>query len=77
MTFLPIFFKLNKKILENLCAKAAATNIVFMKKGRTEVIEQQNINQHLCQRTECYEALEVTQSHGRPRLEQNPATVTG
>ena len=32
-----------------------------MKKGRTEVIEKQYINQHLHQRTEYYEALEVTQ----------------
>jgi hypothetical protein len=30
---------------------------------RSEVIEHQYINQHLHQRTEYYEALEVTQSH--------------
>jgi hypothetical protein len=32
-----------------------------MKKGRTEVIEKQYINQHLPQRTEYHEALKVTQ----------------
>jgi hypothetical protein len=51
--------------------KAAATNIVFMKKGQTEVIEHQYINQHLHQRTEYYEAVGSNST-----LEQNSESVT-
>jgi hypothetical protein len=42
-----------------------------MKKGQTEVIEQQNINQLLYQRTEYCEAVGSYST-----LEQNPAPVT-
>ena len=43
-----------------------------MKKGRTEIIEHQYINQHLHQWTETYEAVGSNST-----LEQNPASVTG
>jgi hypothetical protein len=43
-----------------------------MKKRRTQVIEQQNINQHLYQRTEYYEAVGSNST-----LEQNLAPLTG
>jgi hypothetical protein len=43
-----------------------------MKKGRTEVIEHQYINQHLHRRTEYYEAVGSNST-----LEQNSAPVTG
>lgn len=52
--------------------KNTSANIVFMKKGHTEVIEHQYIYQHLHQRTEYYEAV-----GGNSTLEQNPAQVTG
>jgi hypothetical protein len=40
--------------------------------GLTEVIEQYNINKHLYQQTEYYEAVK-----SKSTLEQNPASVTG
>jgi hypothetical protein len=52
--------------------KSTGHNIVFMKKGRTEVIEKQYINQHLHQKTEYYEGVGSNSTS-----EQYPASVTG